>query len=152
MGQKSLESLGFYGTFAVLIAGLCNGSTADSESACLGSNPSPATNKPFVFNVFQTNRTPLRPLRTPLSVRYASSSLGLTGVDIGETWGVISGLPCVQALSVGLGRFASIHHQALKEPLNLKALERVWIRSLGLAMSIRHQMSGAGWNPYISFG
>ena len=26
-------------------AGLCNGSTADSESACLGSNPSPATNK-----------------------------------------------------------------------------------------------------------
>jgi hypothetical protein len=49
MGQKSLESMGFYGTFVVVIAGLCNGSTADSESACLGSNPSPATNFPLLF-------------------------------------------------------------------------------------------------------
>ena len=28
------------------VAGLCNGSTADSDSVCLGSNPSPAATKP----------------------------------------------------------------------------------------------------------
>ena len=35
----------------ILTAGLCNGSTADSDSACLGSNPSPATNIPFFDDV-----------------------------------------------------------------------------------------------------
>ena len=30
------------------IAGLCNGSTADSDSVCEGSNPSPAARKPSV--------------------------------------------------------------------------------------------------------
>ena len=31
------------------IAGLCKGSTADSDSVCLGSNPSPAARKSDLF-------------------------------------------------------------------------------------------------------
>ena len=31
------------------IAGLCKGSTADSDSVCLGSNPSPATKQDCLF-------------------------------------------------------------------------------------------------------
>lgn len=36
------------------IAGLCKGSTADSDSVCLGSNPSPAAKKePCNFNDYR---------------------------------------------------------------------------------------------------
>ena len=33
----------------IFIAGLCKGSTADSDSVCLGSNPSPAARKKDIF-------------------------------------------------------------------------------------------------------
>ena len=50
------------------IAGLCNGSTADSDSVCEGSNPSPAASKRSETNGFQTSFLVSDPLFDPLTV------------------------------------------------------------------------------------
>ena len=34
---------------SIVVAELCNGSTADSDSVCLGSNPSSAANKTSLY-------------------------------------------------------------------------------------------------------
>ena len=55
------------------IAGLCKGSTTDSDSVCEGSNPSPAANqKPWNFNgsrVFCLSAAIVFPLVFPLEVQ-----------------------------------------------------------------------------------
>ena len=50
------------------IAGLCNGSTADSDSVCEGSNPSPAASKRSETKGFQTSFLVSDPLFDPLTV------------------------------------------------------------------------------------
>ena len=50
------------------MAGLCNGSTADSDSVCEGSNPSPAASKRSETNGFQTSFLVSDPLFDPLTV------------------------------------------------------------------------------------
>ena len=50
------------------IAGLCNGSTADSDSVCEGSNPSPAASKRSETKGFQTSFLVSDPLSDPLTV------------------------------------------------------------------------------------
>ena len=50
------------------IAGLCNGSTADSDSVCEGSNPSPAASKRSEIKGFQTSFLVSDPLSDPLTV------------------------------------------------------------------------------------
>ena len=49
-------------------AGLCNGSTADSDSVCEGSNPSPAASKRSETKGFQTSFLMSDPLFDPLTV------------------------------------------------------------------------------------
>ena len=49
-------------------AGLCKGSTADSDSVCEGSNPSPAASKRSETNGFQTSFLVSDPLFDPLTV------------------------------------------------------------------------------------
>ena len=54
------------------IAGLCNGSTPDSDSVCEGSNPSPAATKKATF-VYLTNVAFFeRSVPLPRNVKYAS--------------------------------------------------------------------------------
>ena len=50
------------------LAGLCKGSTADSDSVCEGSNPSPAASKRSETNGFQTSFLVSDPLFDPLTV------------------------------------------------------------------------------------
>ena len=49
-------------------AGLCKGSTADSDSVCEGSNPSPAASKRSETKGFQTSFLVSDPLFDPLTV------------------------------------------------------------------------------------
>ena len=70
---KSIDKMGALGLYFHLhTAGLCNGSTTDSDSVCLGSNPSPAamtkslestvfasTSRLFLFTLDFRNRSVL---------------------------------------------------------------------------------------------
>ncbi len=59
------------------IAGLCNGSTADSDSVCEGSNPSPAASKRSETKGFQTSFLVSDPLFDPLTVLQLLSTDGV---------------------------------------------------------------------------
>ena len=70
-GEKALDKLsGMRIIVFVLqnIAGLCKGSTADSDSVCEGSNPSPAASKRSETNGFQTSFLVSDPLFDPLTI------------------------------------------------------------------------------------
>ena len=58
------------------IAGLCNGSTADSDSVCEGSNPSPAATEKSETVRFWTSFFLLDPLSDPLTVLQLLSTDG----------------------------------------------------------------------------
>lgn len=56
----------FCDIISLIVAALCNGSTADSDSVCLGSNPSAAAifvvkkaNKVFKLNITDNKKLPL---------------------------------------------------------------------------------------------
>ena len=59
------------------IAGLCNGSTADSDSVCEGSNPSPAATEKSETVRFRTSFFLFDPLSDPLTVLQLLSTDGV---------------------------------------------------------------------------